>query len=376
MKAASLTTIVASLFTGVALARSPVYLLSKDITVAPSAEQISFDTFSMYYSHIMDASSSQRAVVVQDNEWLSFDSNSGLFEKKLDANLVVLVSSVHSPQALLPTKEASFYVDDNDINEYSTLANDVVNDILKNNQDVALTTFKSSRICVKHSDAGKHCVCGEDDDDKSEYFKLFFSNFKTGLFDETKKADAKFMNEVESIRQHWDQTEFPSVNLIEINSLKELAADYGVDSDQYKEAERIFSHLFEKLIIPNFENAYPQKSLAAFIFTPIQTINKRGLDDNDDVCYRTARACRNGTSGCHGHGECVKTGESCFTCQCVSSYTGDACQYVDAVGDFQLLFWTSVLLIVTTASVITCVFKSGSNSDAGIIMTQSLPKQE
>lgn len=203
------------------------------------------------------------------------------------------------------------------------------------------------------------------------------------------------MNEVESIRQHWDQTEFPSVNLIEINSLKvikakyttekrnnthfffqELAADYGVDSDQYKEAERIFSHLFEKLIIPNFENAYPQKSLAAFIFTPIQTINKRGLDDNDGVCYRTARACRNGTSSCHGHGECVKTGESCFTCQCVSSYTGDACQYVDAVGEFQLLFWTSVLLIVTTASVITCVFKSGSNSDAGIIMTQSLPKQE
>ncbi|ORE09277.1 hypothetical protein BCV72DRAFT_239837 [Rhizopus microsporus var. microsporus] len=330
----------------------------------------------MYYSHIMDASSSQRAVVVQDNEWLSFDSNSGLFEKKLDANLVVLVSSVHSPQALLPTREASFYVDDNDINEYSTLANDVVNDILKSNQDVALTTFKSSRVCVKHRDAGEHCVCGEDDDDKSEYFKLFFSNFKTELFDETKKADAKFMNEVESIRQHWDQPEFPSVNLIEINSLKELAADYGVDSDQYKEAERIFSHLFEKLIIPNFENAYPQKSLTAFIFTPIQTINKRGLDDNDDVCYRTARACRNGTSGCHGHGECVKAGESCFTCQCVSSYTGDACQYVDAVGDFQLLFWTSVLLIVTTASVVTCVFKSGSNSDAGIIMTQSLPKQE
>lgn len=73
-------------------------MLSKDIAVAPSAEQISFDTFSMYYSHIMDASSSQRAVIVQDNEWLSFDSNSGLFEKKLDANLVVLVSSVHSPQ--------------------------------------------------------------------------------------------------------------------------------------------------------------------------------------------------------------------------------------------------------------------------------------
>lgn len=121
MKTTSLTTIVASLFTGVALgnntikesvyinwhiiARSPVYLLSKDIAVAPPAEQISFDTFSMYYSHIMDASSSQRAVVVQDNEWLSFDSNSGLFEKKLDANLVVLVSSVHSPQG-----NKSFYL--------------------------------------------------------------------------------------------------------------------------------------------------------------------------------------------------------------------------------------------------------------------------
>jgi hypothetical protein len=98
--------------------------------------------------------------------------------------------------------------------------------------------------------------------------------------------------------------------------------------------------------------------------------------EQESVCYKTASACRNATNNCSSNGQCTSIG-SCFTCQCKSSsYVGESCQYINAVADFQLLFWTSVLLIVITASVVVCVYQSGNMVDGGIIMARSLPKQE
>jgi hypothetical protein len=114
--------------------------------------------------------------------------------------------------------------------------------------------------------------------------------------------------------------------------------------------------------------------MAAFVFTPVTRFGKRAVDQ--DVCYKSARACRNGTDHCQGHGQCVEDSNGCFSCQCKPSYVGESCEYVDAVSDFQLLFWTSVLLIVITTSVVACIYQSGSDADTGIIMTQSPPKQE
>ena len=95
-----------------------------------------------------------------------------------------------------------------------------------------------------------------------------------------------------------------------------------------------------------------------------------------DTCFKTIADCKNGTLNCSGNGQCTQV-DTCFTCQCKSSaFVGESCQYVNAVSDFQLLFWTSVLLIVITASVVVCVYQSGNIVDGGIIMAQSLPKQD
>lgn len=105
-------------------------------------------------------------------------------------------------------------------------------------------------------------------------------------------------------------------------------------------------------------------------------INNLAAHVDNKVCYKTASACKNGTSHCNGNGQCIEQG-NCFSCQCKSSqYVGESCQYINAVADFQLLFWTGILLIVITASVVGCVYQSGNMVDGGIIMAQSLPKQD
>lgn len=145
------------------------------------------------------------------------------------------------------------------------------------------------------------------------------------------------------------------------------------------EAQAILKDLFEKIVIPTFQQTH-QRGVSTFILTPELKQNlKRALPSAAaaNVCYKTADACNNGTSHCNGNGQCTKVQEDCYTCECKSSaYVGESCQYIDAVSDFQLLFWTSVLLIVITASVLVCVYQSGDIVDGGIIMAQSLPKQD
>ncbi|KAI9280430.1 hypothetical protein BY458DRAFT_500670 [Sporodiniella umbellata] len=366
MRVASLTAIVTSLFTGLTLARSPVYVLSEDVNTIP--ETVSFDAFSMFYSHMMDAS--QNSVVVQGDHWLPQSRN--LFEKKVDANLVVLVSSVQSPQDLLASQKPSFYVSDNDyMGDYSALAEKVASDITENDQDATATIFKLPSIC--HKEKNTEDLCINTTLSPARFFRDF-SDFETDLFDETKEADEQFMHEIESVKEHWSEPKIAPHSLIEIHSLKKLAETYGAESSQYKEASRIVSHLLEAIVIPNFQRAYAHKSLAILALTPIQNQSMKKREESG-LCYKTVKECNNATSYCQDHGKCVEH-NGCFTCQCNPSYVGESCTYVDAVGEFQLLFWTSVLLIVITTSVVACIYQSGNNMDTGIIMTQSPPKQE
>lgn len=130
--------------------------------------------------------------------------------------------------------------------------------------------------------------------------------------------------------------------------------------------------LIEKLVIPTFQQQYP-RGISTLVLTPRSFVPEQ----QGDTCFTSAKACANGTASCSGNGQCTLIKENCFACQCKSSsFTGESCQYVNAVNDFQLLFWTSVLLIVVTTSVVVCVYSSGSDSESAIIMTQSAPKQD
>lgn len=123
------------------------------------------------------------------------------------------------------------------------------------------------------------------------------------------------------------------------------------------------------------------RSLVTIVFTPQtprqSSFGKRAIAE--PTCHTSEHACENATSSCSGRGSCVRARDSeCFTCQCQSSaFLGEACQVQDAVGDFQLLFWTGVGLTVLTSGVLLFVYKSGNVGNGGILAApQPLPKRD
>ncbi|KAI7898338.1 uncharacterized protein BX663DRAFT_525484 [Cokeromyces recurvatus] len=399
MKILSLTTLVATLLTSV-FARSSVHVISNEEKFSPNQPEVSLNAFSMFYSHVMDSSSSQPAYLrlqdktaqMEEIDTIStfFPQSNNVFEKKVNGNLVIIISGVKAPEDY----EASFYVSDDKAKNYASLIKETVNQVIENNHDIAATLYKNQEAVVKYSTKPNKMVTSQfDNEDLSYYFNKDFSDFYTEIFDIKKEADRKFMTEVEMIKELSSNESSNMIKVFEVDSLQALAHEYGINSKQYKEGEMMMKELVEKMVVPNFQHTMT-RGMTILILTPYNN-DKQEKNSKRDIrlsllaveegasCYKTLESCKNSTSDCNGHGQCVKVQEKeeCYACQCqqasaTKKYIGDSCQFIDAVGDFQLLFWTSVLLIVITASVVVCVYQSGNIIDGGIIMTQSIPKQD
>ncbi|KAI8977153.1 hypothetical protein BDF20DRAFT_873290 [Mycotypha africana] len=349
------------------------------------------NAFSMFYSHIMDSTIKHPALRLQDKSQMEamegfeelkpfIPTTNSPFEKKVDASLVVLIKGVNSPEELFAT---SFYVSDDEAEHYDSLLKNIAQELEEKN-DISLVKYENQKTVVhRDNKAGESTISS----DNMDQFEQVFDEIDFTLFDKKNEADRLFMIEVQALYQ----LEASDYEFIKINTLQSLLQTYGADSEKYKEAQSILKSLFIKHIIPNFQQRQsltttPTTTTTTFIMTPPSNKQCRVKRDavvngvKQDSCFLSLEACNNATSGCQGHGQCKATivggNDKCYTCQCEASYLGDSCQYVDAVGDFQLLFWTSVFLVVVTSGVVFCVYQSGSNSDGGIIMTQSAPKHE
>ncbi|CEP12128.1 hypothetical protein [Parasitella parasitica] len=379
MKLLSLTTVIASVLTSV-LARSSVHLVSNNEKTLSSTPEISLNAFSMFYSHMMDTASEHPALRLQNENSINslkdtqdiaslLPKASNLFEKKVDGSMIVIVSGVESDMF-----DASFYVSDDKPEKYASLVEANVEDIIRNDEALTVSTYKHQEAIIK---VGSNVISKiTHDEQMHEQFKFDFSGFNVDLFNMENEADNKFITEIEIIRD-LSQKNQDKIRIIEMDSLDLMGQAYGFESSKYREAQLIVKDLFEKIVIPNFQQSH-SSVVSVFIMTPLSSTSKhkRGLPV-EETCYKTYDACKNNTSNCSGNGQCAQIQENCYTCACKSSsYIGESCQYIDAVGDFQLLFWTSVLLVVITTSVVVCIYQSGNIVDGGIIMAQSLPKQD
>ncbi|KAI8885031.1 hypothetical protein K501DRAFT_246630 [Backusella circina FSU 941] len=375
MKVLSLTTVVVGIFSGV-LARSSVYFNNEKPI---ETKQVSMDGFSLFYSHLMNGQSGlhlqQGAQADAQTIMSSFElMNKDLFQRNIDANMMVIVAGVNEPEAILK-QEASLYVTEDATEKYVDMVEKSVDETLENKNDGTISIYKQTETIQENLDS----------------FKSQYAHRQTDVFDENNKVDRDFINEVQAVREFIlalvdsddkKQKALNSVDIefIEMNTLQAIGDEYGVASAQYKEATLILSDLFNEVIIPNFR---PSSSsvLSTFIFTPYSSSSNRRISmlkatfQPAQECYTTLKSCNNGTDSCsNGNGECIERSEGCFSCQCTGYNVGNACEYINSVADFQLLFWTGVFFIVTTAGVLTFVYKSGDIEHGS--MLNSLPKQE
>ncbi|CDS12498.1 hypothetical protein LRAMOSA04692 [Lichtheimia ramosa] len=362
------------------MARSTVYMVtSNDASAVDTYNNIEkptigLDAFSMVLSHMTDTAdchpiqhmqqaykqetiAGAKAVWNNRAAWWSH-AQDDVFERKLDNGLFLVVSGMDASEDTF-SMEPSFYVSDNVAEDYMVLADDTAQALQKSGQ----------RISVQ-SNMGLFDADVTDD---------------TGVFDLSQEADRVFLKEVDAVKKAAKDT--ANFVAIKMEGLQLLEKAYGTQSSQYQEARRVVDDLIQETVIPDFQELHAnERNLITVIFTPTRYTHhfgKRGVPETlqeSDTCYVTEDACLNGTSSCSGRGECVPDGKSdneCYVCKCQSSsYLGDACQVEDAIGDFQLLFWTGVTLLVLTAGAMLFVYKDCNVDNGGIMMVPQVPPKQ
>ncbi|KAF7720922.1 hypothetical protein EC973_005768 [Apophysomyces ossiformis] len=304
----------------------------------------------------MHSQKAAESVWAQSSNWMPTEVD--VFDQKLDANLFVVVAGAQNPEAILAAHDPTLFVNANDPQDFVELAEDTAE------------TLK---------DATMHLKEDVTIDEAWKSFQLQFPEVRTDLFHVEKDADKTFIIEmkqihdlIKSLKPKDKETKFIS---FEINGLQAVLDTYGANSEQYKTANVILRDLFEKTVIPDFHQIYAGRGVATFVLTPgVRRLSRRAEPGSSGVCYQSRAACKEATDSCSGHGVC-RSVNGCYSCQCKNTFVGESCEYVDATADFQLLFWTGVGLIVLVGGVLMFVYKSGDINN-GIILTQSLPKQD
>ena len=138
-------------------------------------------------------------------------------------------------------------------------------------------------------------------------------------------------------------------------------------------------------MIPEFEQAYENNEYAfsTFVLSPTvkSHLQKRAPPAASvapgGTCFKDIATCENETDHCSGRGSCGAVVDTqCYACTCNSTkYLGDSCQVEDISSDFQLLFWTSVVLILIVGGAIAALVNLGENMESPPIV-QVPTKQE
>ncbi|CAM0135524.1 hypothetical protein VKS41_005170 [Umbelopsis sp. WA50703] len=385
-----------------AFAKSSVYIISeKDSAnhIQPSDNNIpetTFSSFSILLSHIL-GTSERHHFNIQDaqrtfhavNKVLSSSpalDRSNLFSN-LKGSMFVSVGGVHDNGAILPTYNPALFVKDDRSSDFADLLSD------HNEYHIQLSGLREDGV-TRFYDGEELYVT--DDMDMFERFKVTYPEINVDIFDISKKADQTFVAEVSQVHNTVKDFAIARANSVKrkadlltvhMTSLEGLLISYGPNSEQYKVAQAVLKDLFAKTLIPDFEQAYDNNeyALSTFVLSPTvkSHFQKRAPPSATPslapggTCYEDISTCEDATDKCSGRGSCgAVVGTQCYACTCNSTqFVGEACEIQDISSDFQLLFWTTIALLVILSGALTALYKLGSNTEAPPII-QVPTKQE
>ncbi|KAI8340810.1 hypothetical protein BC941DRAFT_467977 [Chlamydoabsidia padenii] len=300
------------------LANSPVYLNTKASPVTSQPPVVSLNTFSTWMAHLMGTSDTHSVFYWKDTHrqealegvqalWTnpalkSLASADPFDDLTNNKKPMIIIGGVDQPEALLPDQTPSFYVEDNNAQDFTTVALDTMTHYA---DKLNVETQKIVNVLASMDTKMEQVI---------DSFKTYYESLvDTNVFDATNKADQTFMAEMEKARAG-------DFDVVELTGLDCLAKEHGTQSTVYKEAQRVVSQWLSEL------------QDHTLVMTPYtHSINKRALPVTK----------------------------------------------IDAVSDFQLLFWTGVFLVLVTAGVLTFVYQLGyADSGNTVFASTVLPKQD
>ncbi|KAG0314061.1 hypothetical protein BGZ99_008392 [Dissophora globulifera] len=222
------------------------------------------------------------------------------------------------------------------------------------------------------------------------------ANVDVTVFDLAKKADALFLEESVSLGNYLESYEKKHSNgqgtdfvRITVKGLVALAKEHGVDSVQYKTAQRILKELLQSFI-PEFEQIHKTYTTTIFLVAPTDAdigsgsfetfssstspLKKRQLPlapAASASCFLSELDCQTNTNGCSQQGVCVLSpAANCYHCQCSkinnTQFGGRTCSKIDVSIEFHLFFWLALGLILTVALAVGLILQMGNQSQGGV----------
>lgn len=97
-------------------------------------------------------------------------------------------------------------------------------------------------------------------------------------------------------------------------------------------------------------------------------------------CYSNQLACIESTDSCSDHGICTLIG-SCWKCLCSATidendrtnyWTGNSCEKGDYSSQFNLLFWTSIILTLSIVAGVKLMYKCGETELPGVLLAATV----
>jgi len=248
--------------------------------------------------------------------------------------------------------------------------------VVMKEDDVSLTGHPHNKVRV--------AVSGMSNDVASRFKELFGST----VFNESKSADKLFMKEMVYINDILSTIKNGAEKLVKdenkdffgivSDSAKKIYETYGPESEQYNQAKEIVKKAVDN-VVKDFQNMY-ENGVAEVITTPAGIKAKRQFKAvKRDAAAKCARpntyslfdsedSCNKYTNSCNGRGKCVaETGvnNGCFRCSCEKvngiQYGGNRCEAEDISSQFNLLFWTAVILIVILILMVGIMFNIKSD---------------
>ncbi|GME76050.1 unnamed protein product [Ambrosiozyma monospora] len=100
---------------------------------------------------------------------------------------------------------------------------------------------------------------------------------------------------------------------------------------------------------------------------------------SDPTCFTSEQECNDGTDECSGHGKCIDAA-GCYRCSCESQkvngtttdWTGASCQKKDVSAPFNLLLWSSVVLIFAFVAGVQLLVKVGDEELPGVLLAATV----
>jgi len=248
--------------------------------------------------------------------------------------------------------------------------------VVMKDDDVSLTGHPYNKVRV--------AVSGMASGVASRFKELFGSS----AFDESKSADKLFMKEMVYINDILSTINAGAEKLVKdenndffgivSDSAKKIYETYGPESEQYNQAKEIVKKAVEN-VVKEFQDMY-ENGVAEVITTPAGIKAKRSFRavkrqdgpkcnrPNTYSLFENADECNKATNSCNGNGECVsdsKLNAGCFYCKCKKEgkiqYGGSSCEAENISSQFNLLFWTAVLLIVILILMVGIMFNIKSD---------------